>query len=596
MCYTFFMQNYVAYFSAEWGLSDKLPIYAGGLGILAADILKQANDSNLPFAGIGLFYHDGFFRQRIDTNGDQIEENFTITPQSAGLEEVIDPATGKPLFIEIGFPKEPAAVKVWKKQIGNTPLFLLDTQIPINKDFEQEYTAHLYEGKWSPFIEQEILLGVGGTRLLRTLNLPISKYHINDDHAAFCILERLREYLEKGLSFNESCTCIKKETVFTTHTPVAAAESKYPVDFILPYLQTLFQKHLANKKVTREALLAMGGLDLPNRENFSLSVLALNLAGKINAVSARHQTTSKKIWQMPIDYITNAVHAPTWIAKPMDNYYQKYLGKNYQKEIDSPNLWQKLEDEEGLKQINQDLWHARLECKKTLLSYLINHPSIPPTTYHPPAGGPPTSLFLGFARRFAPYKRAYLLTSDLDRLAKILTNPQKPVYLFIAGKAHPTDPVGKKYLKNIFEAAHNPRLQNHLIFLEDYNINLAKILISGVDVWLNTPLPPMEASGTSGMKAVLNGVLHASCADGWWYEAGNNEIGWVIGSPDQTDDKQTANSLYELLENKIIPLYYQQENGVPTAWLEKVKKSLSVLAPQFNTARLLKEYQEKLYS
>lgn len=594
------MQNYIAYFSAEWGLSDKLPIYAGGLGILAADILKQANDSNFPLIGIGLFYHEGFFKQKIDTAGNQIEENYSITPQSAGLEEVIDPATGKPLFIEVGFPKEPAAVKVWKKQVGNTPLFLLDAQIPINKDFEQEYTARLYEGKWSPFIEQEILLGVGGTRLLRTLNLPISKYHINDDHAAFCILERLCEYLAKGFSFNKSCAIIKKETVFTTHTPVAASESKYPVDFILPYLQTLFQKHLTDKNITSESFLAMGGLNLPNRECFSLSVLALNLAGKINAVSARHQTTSKKIWsfafpqikkEIPIDYITNAVHPGTWIAKPMDNCYQKYLGKDYQKEIDNPNLWQKIESEEGQEKISRDLWDARLKCKEKLINCLkcqpYNNQQFNNLTIN--------NLFLGFARRFAPYKRAYLLTSDLDRLAKILTNPKGPVYLFIAGKAHPTDPVGKKYLKDIFEAAHDPRLKNHLIFLEDYNINLAKILISGVDVWLNTPLPPMEASGTSGMKAVLNGVLHASVKDGWWYEAGNNEVGWVIGKEDLKDDHETANTLYELLENAIAPLYYQQENEVPLAWLEKVKKSLSALAPQFNTSRLLKEYQEKLY-
>lgn len=622
----------IAYFSAEWGLSDKLPIYAGGLGVLAADILKEASDQNFPMIGIGLLYHAGFFKQKIDESGNQIEENFKIDMPGAGLSEVIDPKTGQPLLIEVDFPVEPAAVKVWQKQIGNASLFLLDADLPINKPFEQNYTAHLYEGAWSPFLEQEILLGVGGIRLLRTLKLPISKYHLNDDHAAFSILERSREKVAQGILFNRACAQIKRETIFTTHTPVSTAESKYPIDFIWPYLATLFKKTLLDKKVSREALLAMGGLNLPNREDFSLSVLALNNSFKVNAVSKRHQQTSKKIWHfafpqikdekaIPIDCVTNAVHAPTWIAKPLDKFYKKYLGENYQEQIGDSTLWSEFNrrycncdrgyniphTDQQSRQTNQDLWHARLKCKSELWDFVKNQSNLqlPISKFQPPTSNL-QPLFLGFARRFAPYKRVCLLISDLDRLSKILTHKDYPAYLFIAGKAHPKDGIGKNYLKEIFAAAKDPCLQGHLILLENYNLELAKILTAGVDVWLNTPLPPLEASGTSGMKAALNGVLNASVADGWWYEAGNNEVGWMIGpkdpalpqvfgKSDEANDQQTAAVLYDLLETQIVPLYYDQTDGIPLRWIEKIKKSLITLAPQFNTQRLLKEYQERLY-
>lgn len=575
-------QPSIAYLSAEFGLTDELPIYSGGLGVLAADILKQANDSSLPLVGIGLFYQEGFFKQHLDTYGNQLEESLMLNPIKVGLQEVLDPITHTPLLIKIDLPQEEIAVKVWKKQIGQVPLYLLDTDIPQNKEFEQEYMTRLYDTDWPQHLAQDILLGVGGVRLMRTLNLPIRIWHINDDHPALALLELLREKMTQGKTFEEATREVGKQTVFTTHTPVRGAESLFSPDFIWPYLECLFE----GLSVSKNQLLKLGGLDLPDQKNFSFTILALRLAGKINAVSKRHQQVSQKLWHFAapkktnfIKPITNGVHVPTWVAPPLHTFYQKYLGEDYWSKIDDASLWSKIN--------NRDLWHARQECKKTLLDKTG-------ITLEP--------LLIGFARRFTPYKRAHLLLQDLNRLSKILTNPQKPVYLFLAGKAHPKDAKGKDYLHRIFEASQNPQLKGHLIFLANYDLNLAKVLIPGVDLWLNTPLPPMEACGTSGMKALYNGVLNLSIADGWWYEVENqNQVGWRLGSkePDLENpisDQETAHQLYDLLENEVVPLYYQQENGLPLKWLEKIKTALVQLGPQFNSQRMLREYQSKLYT
>lgn len=577
----------IAYLSAEFGLTDELPIYSGGLGVLAGDLLKQANDSSLPLVGIGLFYQEGFFKQRIDTHGNQLEEGLMLDPIKAGLKEVLDPITHTPLLIKIDLPQEEIAVKVWKKQIGSAPLYLLDTDIPQNKEFEQEYMTRLYETDWPQHLAQDILLGVGGVRLMRALNLPIRTWHINDDHPALALLELLREELSQGLSFEKACQKVSQRAVFTTHTPVRGAESLFSKEFIWPYLECLFKGLAIDKK----QLLSLGGLDLPQQKNFSLTILALRLAGKINAVSTRHQQVSQKLWHFAIPRktsniqpITNGVHVPTWVAPPLHSFYLKYLGEDYWSKIDDASLWSKINKYNPETTLDCDLWQARLACKQTLLDRIeIRHSTLGVRNF---------PLFIGFARRFTPYKRAHLLLQDVNRLTKILTNPQKPVYLFLAGKAHPKDAKGKDYLRKIFEAAQNPQLKGHLIFLTDYDLNLAKILIPGVDLWLNTPLPPMEACGTSGMKALYNGVLNLSTADGWWYEVENqNQVGWVL-----KDNQETAHQLYDLLENEIIPLYYQRENELPLKWLQKIKAALTQLGPRFNSQRMLKEYQQKLYT
>lgn len=640
------MMDHIAYFSAEYGLSADLPIYAGGLGVLAGDFLKQAN-SRFPLVGVGLWYHEGFFRQKIDQEGNQIEEDIKTDPRQVGLEEVLDPSNGRPLTVEVEFPPEPAEAKVWQKKIGDIPLYLLDAQIPVNEPWEQEYTAHLYpsseisahpqkgvgqderwssrqsslrfggrdlqelykeeDGGWSPRLAQEILLGVGGVRLIRKLGLPVRLWHINDDHAAFSILERLREELNKGQPLVEAVAKVKNETVFTTHTPVAGAESRFEPEFIWPYLKILFK----DLPVSKEELLNLGGLDLKDQNDFSFSVLALRMSSRINAVSKRHQQVAKKAWhsvfpsrsedEVPVYSITNGVNAKRWTAAAMDTFYQKYLGGDYQNKIDQSQVWQSLKGQE----IRSDLWQARLQCKRLLIKKidkeLANQASGEELATSTPYTLDPELLFICFARRFAAYKRPTLILHDLKRLKKILLDPSRPVYLVFAGKAHPADAVGQQLLKQVIEISRDPSFEGHVRFLPNYNIDLAKLLVGGVDVWLNNPLPPWEASGTSGMKAVLNGVLNLSVADGWWWEKGSDKVGWTIGAqnPDLENlpsDEALANDLYEILEKEVIPLYYgRNKEDLPVDWLKKIVTSLQVLSPFVSTQRMLKDYIERLY-
>ncbi len=389
---------------------------------------------------------------------------------------------------------------------------------------------------------------------------------------------------------------------------MAGAESLYPPEVIWPYLGILFN----GVNVSKDELLNLGGLDLPDRAEFSLSVLAMRASRGINAVSRRHQQIAKKLWQfvfpgerqddVPIEGITNGVHVSTWVSRAMDRFYRKYLGKDYLERVDQHSLWEQVvqqESAEGDLDLDLDLWSARQQSKQALIGHLEE--LIPASLWSVcPSSVPREALFLGFARRMTAYKRANLLIADLERLAWILTSTDRPVYLFVSGKAHPADQVGQGILEKIIQAAKDPRLEGHLIFLENYDFEIAKLLVAGVDLWLNTPRPPMEASGTSGMKAVYNGVLNLSVSDGWWYEAGNNEVGWVLGpkEPDLdnlSSDKETADYLYRLLEEEVVPLYYLRKGGIPTQWLAKVRTAIAELGPRFNTRRMLKEYQAKLY-
>lgn len=582
----------IAYLSSEFAIDDNWPSYAGGLGVLAGDILRETSDSSFPLIGVSLFYHQGIFQQEIDPFGKQKVYYPSLVPHQYQIEEVLD-QNNEPLTIQVPLPDHSIYLKVLRKMVGGTPLYLLDANIPANNTEDQKTTARLYENEWAPHLNQDIALGIGSVRLVKALNLPVKIWHINDDHAGFNILERIRDSLTDGKNLEQAITEIGKSTVFTTHTPVAGAESLFSPEEIAPFLKTLF-----SGLNSFDEILKLGGVGINNRQNFSLSVLCLNLAGRVNAVSKRHSQFSKKLWSFlppfseddqnpkPIIPITNAIHPLTWTAKPMQEFYAKFLDNNWIDKTNQPELWQKIQNAPAEK-----LWQARKACKKFLIEEIKLQTG---------NSLPNESLILGFAKRFAPYKRPLLLLSDLDRLTKLLTDDQQPVFLIISGKAHPLDTIGQSYIQEIIAASHNSSLHNHLIFLPNYDLRLAKTLVVGADVWINLPQPPMEASGTSGMKALYNGGLNLMISDGWWYEAYNGENGWLVG-PKEPDiekpisDQETAKIVYDLLEKEVQPLYFKQENGLPVLWLKKIKNALLTTASFLSTKRLLKEYQQQLY-
>jgi starch phosphorylase len=547
----------VAYISSEFALSDDLPTYAGGLGILAADILYQAAESRFPLCGISVFFHEGFFQQKISPEGKQEHFYDRIDPLKAGLVD-----TGE--SVRIPLTDHELVLKIWRKDVvppiskstdQSAPLFLLDADIPENTPEDRKFTDRLYERVWAPHLIDDLVLGVGGVRAARQLGLPIEVWHINDDHGTFNIMERLREYLEKGLSFPEARERVKAETVFTTHTPVAGAESKFTREEISFALNALF----SGLDVDPQEIWDLGKRDWNGEEVFSLTVFAMRHARAINAVSRKHFDISRELWkfvngEIPTAYVTNAVYGPRWTAKEL----MKITAESADKE----------------------LFEAKFQAKRSAAETLA-HLAYDKRRFDPKA------LVLVWARRFTEYKQPTLLVSDLDRLIKILVNRDKPVYLLISGKAHPEDPQGQGFVKQVIKASRDPRLEGHLIYFPNYSLALAKELLAAADVWLNTPLVGWEASGTSGMKAVFNGALNASSPDGWWAEGFNGGNGWEINPP-------SAENVYRLLEEQIVPLYHQREDGLPQGWLEMVKESLASCGKKFGTARMLEEYG-KLY-
>lgn len=557
------MDPKVAYVSAEFALSDDLPIYAGGLGVLAADALYQAADSKTPLAGITIFYREGFFQQLINPDGEQHHFYENIDPKAAGL---IDTQQ----LIKIPLPDHEIYLKIWRKDPSKTfkhaPLFLLDGDIDENRPEDRKITDRLYERVWAPHLIDDLVLGIGSVRLARKLKLPIEIWHINDDHGGFNVIERIREYVAQGLTLDEAREKVKLETIFTTHTPVAGAESKFPKEEITPVLTTLF----AGLNVDLNKIYELGKREWEGKEMFSLTVFTMRHSRTINAVSRRHLEISKNLWKfvgdLPLTHVTNGVCAPRWTAPEMRN------------------LWKQAD-----KISDEKLWKAKLKAKKRV-SEKLGQMTLDGKTFDPEA------LILCWCRRFAKYKQPTLLISDLDRLTKILTDPSKPTYLLISGKAHPEDPEGQGFVKQTIEASHDPRVKNHLIYLPNYNLTLAYDLLTAADVWLNTPIPGWEASGTSGMKAVYNSALNASTPDGWWLEGFNGKNGWNIDPSTSSgqEGKDFAEAIYTLIEDEITPLFYQRENGLPKGWLAMVKEAFRTCGPQFNTKRMLKEYT-KLY-
>ncbi|OIQ09426.1 glycogen phosphorylase [Moorella thermoacetica] len=603
----------IAYFSAEFGLSEALPIYAGGLGFLAGDHLKSASDLGLPLVGVGLLYREGYFRQRLDRRGQQREvysrNDFYQLPL-----ELERRADGSPLEVQVNFPDPDRQVRarVWRARVGRLNLYLLDSDCPGNLEADRLITDRLYGGDLEKRIQQEILLGIGGVRALAALGINATIFHLNEGHSAFLGLERIRQLQARyGLdlaSARELATC---SNIFTTHTPVPAGIDVFP-----PYLMDkYFTEYYQSLGLSRHEFLALGRQDPNNQqEPFNMAVLALRLSAWANGVSQLHGQTARRMWQViwpgvpaaeiPIGAITNGVHTTSWVGEKMAALYDRYLGTAWREDPASPASWA------GVAGIPaRELWQVHEEQRRELLAFARRRLAAQLREW---GAGPreiaalegvldPGALTIGFARRFAAYKRPALLLRDPERLARILGDSRRPVQIIYAGKAHPRDEEGKELIRQITAFTREEAFRGRLIFLEDYGLQVARHLVQGVDLWLGNPRRPLEASSTSGMKAVLNGALHASTLDGWWAEAWTPDTGWAIGSGavyEDTGYQDTVEgeALYNLLEKEIVPLFYERDaGGLPAAWVEMMKRSIRAYGPVFNTHRMVAEYSRQFY-
>jgi len=603
--------SHIAYLSAEFGVHECLPFYSGGLGVLGGDYLKSASELGLPLMGVGLAYRFGYFRQYLNRDGWQQEtypeNDFYNMPMQ--LEEN---AQGTPIVIDISFPDRTVYVQVWRVQVGRRPLYLLDTNLEKNSNEDRNITSHLYGGGSEMRIKQEIVLGIGGIRALDALGYPPTITHMNEGHSAFQALERTHRLMKKHtLSFSEARGLVTSTSVFTTHTAVPAA-----IDCFDPWLAAKYLSGYCKKlNVPIETILDLGREHPGDAgEPFSMAVLACRFASHINGVSRLHGEVSREMWQglwpeaplseVPIGYVKNGIHVPTWISDEMVRIYDRYLGTRWHYEPEDRSAWERFE-----KIPDAELWgsHQRLKerlvgnARAKLQEQLRNRGAHSSRVAEAGEALDPAALTIGFARRFATYKRATLLLKDPERLAKIVSIPGKPVQFIFGGKAHPADEGGKKLIKEIAHLSEQEPFRNTIIFLEDYDMGLARTLVQGVDVWLNTPRRPLEASGTSGMKVAPNGGLAVSTLDGWWPEGYNGENGWAIGNGEEYDDEEYQDqveslALYELLEKEVIPLYYdRRKDGLPHEWIAMMKQSISTLCPVFNTNRMVGDYIETVY-
>jgi starch phosphorylase len=571
--------------------------------------LKEASDLGLPIRGIGFMYAEGYFSQRISEDGWQEALNKTLDFHNLPALQVCD-EEGNRLTVEVEFPDRVVTLGLWEIRIGRIPLYLLDSNVEGNSDFDKQLTARLYWSDLDRRVMQELLLGVGGVRALRALGYNPSVWHMNEGHAAFLILERARELVASGYTFEQAMEKTRGQNVFTTHTPVAAGNDEFPLWLIEKYLAALWPQ----LKLTRDQFFDIARHQMPQGETFSMGILALRNSNGRNAVSELHGDVSRKMWHflwkekepddVPISYITNGVHVSNWMARRMRVLLDKYLGVDWMDRLDDPELWSNIDN------IPDDaIWNVRLHQKRKLASYLRERVRDRWTRggFHPVqvvSSGVlinPYALTIGFARRFATYKRASLILSDVERLLNIINRPNMPVQIIFAGKAHPADQPGKLLIQQVYRTVKRAETGGRLVFVEDYDMNLARYLVQGVDVWMNTPRRPYEASGTSGMKAALNGALNFSVLDGWWREAYNGRNGWSIGqdrdlgSPN-VQDEEDAQSLYDTLENQIIPLFYERDpKEISHEWIARIKDSMKTNIPLFSTRCMVKEYVERLY-
>ncbi len=601
----------IAYFSAEFGLTEALPIYSGGLGILAGDHLKSASDLGVPLVGVGLLYRLGYFRQYLNVDGWQQE----LFPENDFYNMPTLPArdgNGNQVIIAVEYPQGEVKARVWQVNVGRVTLYLLDTNLEENPADCRKITGQLYVADQDMRIRQEIMLGVGGVRALRALGIAPTAWHMNDTHPAFLAIERLRECMdEQQLSLDEAREVISAGTVFTTHTPVPAGNETFPSELIDKYLSSFY----APLKMTRKEFLALGQQEPGNAsEPFGMTVMALRLAGQRNGVSKLHGEVARAMWtriwpgvplhEIPITSITNGIHINTWISNDLVGLYDRYIGPRWQKTPADLSIWER---------VNQipdgELWrtHERRRerlvafARRRLHSQLTRRGATPSEIERSEEVLDPEVLTIGFARRFATYKRATLLFTDVERLKKILCNPERPVQIIFAGKAHPADHDGKELIRKVVHHARTEELRGRIVFLEDYDLKVARYLVQGVDVWLNTPLRPMEASGTSGMKASANGALNMSIPDGWWPEAYDGTNGWNIGKGEDYNDRGyqdqvESQAIYDMLEKEVIPIFYDRgSDNIPREWVKRVKSNLKTICPAFNTNRMVKEYTERFY-
>lgn len=598
----------VAYFSAEFGLHESLPIYSGGLGVLAGDHAKTASDIGLPFVGMGLLYKHGYFSQRINRAGWQeahyLHHNFREMPLLPVTRE-----DGSDLIIPLDFPGRCVYVKVWEAKVGRVTIYLLDTDTVRNSEMDRRLTDKLYGGNEEDRIQQEIILGIGGVRALRAMGINPSAWHMNEGHAAFSVVERLRELVQAGVPVTSAREVVKANTLFTTHTPVPAGHDVFPVKLI----DAFFKNYYEQLGMSREAFLHLGRD--PKRAGFNMTMLALRLSGYCNGVSKIHGEISRKMFhsvypnlsvdEVPIEALTNGVHLETWLSSEMLALFEKWLGPNWQDNMHEPATW------EGINFVpDHELWEVHKRQKERAIRYVRevhrqrllrsredHHQVVKVDNLLSP-----DALTIGFARRATAYKRATLIFCDKERLARLISDSARPVQIIFAGKAHPRDEEGKRMIKEIHDVASEEPFRGRVIFVEDYDMETARYLVQGVDIWLNTPRWPMEASGTSGMKAAANGVLHCSVLDGWWPEAYDGTNGFAIGESitevldDEERDISDAENLYSLLEDVIIPIYYEQEDGIPRQWIKIIKNSLRTIPPRFNTRRMVREYIERFYA
>jgi starch phosphorylase len=608
-----FEKPFVAYFSMEYGLTECLRNYSGGLGILSGDHLKSASDLGLPLVGIGLLYEEGYFHQYLNTDGYQ-QQSYPINDYANLPVQQVFREDNTPLVIEVQMANQKALVSVWKVQVGRIPLYLLDTNIEGNPEELRNLTDRLYGGDKRTRIRQEIILGIGGIRLLEELKMRPSVCHMNEGHSAFLALERIRILMKEntGMEFGEAADICAASNVYTIHTPVPAGLERFGYDLIDEHFPYLWQE----LGLTREQFHDLGRENMGGFDLFSLPVLALRLSGAANGVSQLHGSVSRSMWQwmfpkipeheVPIGAVTNGIHIQSWISREIAGLYDRYLDPAWRTDSDKPEIWWDVD-----RIPDAELWRSHERRRERLVSYAREKLHVQLQARGAPqaeieAAGEvlnPDALTIGFARRFATYKRATLLFRDKERLAKILNNPDRPLQLIFAGKAHPHDHLGKELIKEIVKTAELPEFRHSIVFLENYDIAVARYLVQGVDVWLNTPRRPNEASGTSGMKAIYNGGLNASILDGWWSEGYDPAVGWAIGSGEEYEQQEwdlqdfiEAQALYNLLEKDIIPAYYTRgRDGLPREWISRIKASMRKLAPFFNTYRMVREYTEEYY-
>jgi starch phosphorylase len=601
----------IAYFSAEFGVHECLPSYAGGLGVLAGDHLKSASDLGVPMVGMGLLYQKGYFRQYLNADGWQqelyAESDFHNMPI-----ELVRGKDDQPLTVSVEYPGRSVAAQIWCVSVGRIKLYFLDTNVPTNASSDRMITASLYGGNVEVRIRQEIMLGIGGFRALKALGIDPIVCHMNEGHAGFAALERIRQLRESAeISFEEALEAVRAGNLFTMHTPVKAGIDEFSVGLMDKY----FGGYFACLGLNREQFLGLGRIDPEDKsEPFKMPILALKLSGYRNAVSRLHGQVSRNMWaflwpgvpvnEVPISSIANGVHFSSWVSGEMADLYERYLGPQLSDHCAEKCPWK------NVHQIpDEELWRAHQRCKERLVVFARNRLKSQIKrrgTYHTELNWAeevldPEALTIGFARRFATYKRGNLLLKDPARLAKLLTDAQRPVQMIFAGKAHPRDTEAKEIIRQIIHFASQYEVRRRVVFLEDYDINIARHLVRGVDVWLNTPRRPMEASGTSGMKAAINGALNLSTLDGWWCEGFRPEGGWAIGAGEAYEDVGyqdvvEAQALYSILENEVIPLFYTRSaDNLPRAWIRRVKNSIAWIAPRFNANRMVKAYTLRFY-